>query len=190
MKDKPLPVNDFNRELDRAARGAVNTSDDITPQDERALKLARILATADFSGSSAIRQSLRRSLAERSAPQPILQTRLNRFILFRDGRALAGTGIAVLLVFVWVFGLLAPQRVSATPAYTTLAATGALPGSPSVTFTVAVTHNQDIIPKPVPTPMAISVSTGHSATLPLSTPIRTLLPLGDQFPIVTTTISK
>jgi hypothetical protein len=103
---------------------------------------------------------------------------------------LAGTLIAALLAFVWMFGLSTPQHALATPAYTTLAVSVDLWVKPAVSLTIAGAHNQDIYPKPVPTPMAMSGSTSQSINLTVSTPMRNNSTLGQQFPIITTTISK
>ncbi len=190
MKNTPLSVEAFNRELDRVARGGGVSGEELTPEDGHALKLAQSLALTDMSASSTVRQSLRRRLAERAARQPIRNFGLRRFICFREGRALAGAGVAMLLAFIWIFGLLTPQNMSASPVYVTVAASPDLSGKPAVSLTVPVTHNPEILPKPVPTPMAISASSMQPGTLPVGTPARTNLPLGSQFPIVTTTVSK
>jgi len=187
---RQTPVESFNHELDRLIRGGEVSRDDFSPEDQRALKLAQYLVTTDFSANSAIQQPLRRRLAECSTRYPVLNNGLKRFILFRDGRTLAWTGIAVLLLFAWTFGLIAPQHASATPAYTTVAASAILPEKSTGPLTVAVSHNHDLFPKPVPTPVAMSASAVHSATQPVRTPLRVNLRLGNQFPIVTTTNSK
>jgi len=190
MIKKSLPVEAFNRELERIARGGAVNSDLLTPEDQNALNLAQRLTVTDFSGSSGIRQSLRHRLVARVARYPVRDTGLRWFVSFRDGRTLAGTGIAILLVIVWAFGFLPPQHASTTPALITAAASSVLPGKPAASLTVAVTHNQGFIPKPVPTPMPMTTSASQSPVLPASTPNRTNFPLGSQFAIVTTTISK
>ena len=188
--DCQTPVDVFNRDLERIIRGGAVPENDLSPEEVRALQLAQNLVTADFSGSSTIRQSLRRRFSERSFRYPTRFINLNSLFLFREGRSLAGFGMAVLLAFFLVFGLLSPQHVSATPAYTTLAASAALPDQPAVSLTVAAAHNQDFYPRPVPTPLAMSASIGQSTTLPERTPVLTDPSLGKQFPIITTTISK
>jgi len=184
------PVEVFNRELDRIIRGGAVPENDLSSEEARVLQLAQNLVTADFSGSSTIRQSLRRRFSERSSRYPARFSRLNSLFIFREGRSLAGFGMAVLLAFLLVFGLLSPQHVSATPAYTTMAASAVLPDQPAVSLTVAASHNQDFYPRPVPTPLAMSASTGQSTTSPERTPVLTDPSLGNQFPIITTTISK
>jgi hypothetical protein len=184
------PVEVFNRELDRVIHGGTVPGNDLPPEEARALHLAQNLVTVDFSGSSTIRQSLRRRFSGRSSRYPARFYHLNSLFLFRESRSLAGFSMTVLLAFLLVFGLLSPQHVSATPAYTTMAASAALPGQPAVSLTVVVSHNQDFHPRPVPTPLAISVSTGQSTTLPERTPVLTDPSLGNQFPIITTTVSK
>jgi hypothetical protein len=190
MINKSLKVEAFNREVERVAKGGEVTNDLITPEDKSALKLAKRLTVTDFSGSSTIRQSLRCRLVERAARYPVRDAGLRRFVSFRDGRTLAGTGIAILLIFVWAFGFLPPQHASATPAFITAEASSVLPGKPAASLTVAVTHNRGFIPKPAPTPMTISVSTAQSPVLPVRTPNRTNFPLGSPFPIVTIIILK
>jgi hypothetical protein len=190
VRVRQTPVEIFNREVDRVVRGGADTGNNIPPEEARALKLARDLAAIDFSASSAIRQSLRARFTERSARYPSDITSPHRVLLFRQGHTLAGIGVAALMVLVFVVGLLSPQHVSATPVFTTAAASAALSDQPAVSLTVAVLHNQNFYPKPVPTPMAMSASTVQSTTSPEHTPVRVDQYLGNQFPIITTTISK
>jgi hypothetical protein len=184
------PVEVFNRELERLVRGGVVIEDDLTPDDQRALDVAQNLAVIDFSRKSAVRQILRRHLAERSLRYANRSAGFNRYLRTLDGRVLAGTLIAALLAFVWMFGLSTPRYALATPAYTTMAVSADLWVKPAVSLTIAAAHNQDIYPKPVPTPMAMSGSTSQSINLTVSTPMRNNSSLGQQFPIITTTISK
>lgn len=188
--NKPLPFEDFNRELDRAARGDAPARDDLTPEDQSALQLAQRLAITDLSGSSLIQQSLRRRLAERAIRHPIRDGSLRRFFWLRNGRTLAGAGVVVLLTFIWIFRFLSPQNVSATPAYLPMAASRDLSVKPAASLTVAIAHSPNLIPQPVPTPMAINVPVAQSSSLLVGTPARTNIPLGSQFPIVTTIVSK
>jgi hypothetical protein len=190
VRSNQTPVEVFNREVDQVIHGGAVPGNDLPPEEARALQLVQNLVTADFSGSSNIRQSLRRRFSERSSRYPARFSRLNSLFLFGESRSLAGFGMTVLLGFLLVFGLLSPQHVSATPSYTTMAASAALPDQPAVSLTVAVSHNQDFHPRPVPTPLAMSASTGQSSTLPERTPVLTDPSLGNQFPIITTTISK
>jgi len=187
---KQTPVQVFNRELDRVICGGTITENDLSPAEMRALQLAQNLVKADFSDSSSIRQSLRRRFSEQPSRYPARVSRLSSFFLFREGRSLVGFGMAVLLAFLLVFGVLSPQHVSATPVYPTMAASAALPDQPAVSLTVAAAHCHDFYPRPVPTPLAISPSTGHITTSPERTPVLTDPSLGNQFPIITTTISK
>jgi hypothetical protein len=113
-----------------------------------------------------------------------------RFFWLRNGRTLAGAGVAVLFTFIWIFGFLSPQNVSATSAYLPMAASRELSVKPAASLTVAVAHSQGFIPQPVPTPMAISALVVQTSSLPVDTPTRTNIPLGSQFPIVTTVVSK
>jgi hypothetical protein len=184
------PVEVFNQEVDRVIRGGEVTGNDLPPEELRALQLAQNLITADFSVSSTMRQLLRRRFSERTSQYPARFSHLNSLFLYREGRSLAGFGLAVLLAFLFVFGLLSPQHVSATPAYPNIAASAILPDQPAVSLTVAASHNKDFYPKPVPTPLAMSASTGQLTTLPERTPVLTDPSLGNQFPIITTTISK
>ena len=190
MRARPTKVEVFNRELDQIIRGGAASGEYYSPEEARALQLAQNLATADFSGGSAIRQSLRRRFSERSSRSCPRFFSLSNLLLFREGRSLAGFGIAVLLAFLLVFGLLSPQHVSATPTYPAMAASAVLPDQPAVSFTVAASHNQDFIPRPVPTPLAMSAYSGQSTTLPERTPVLTGSSVVNQFPIITTTISK
>jgi hypothetical protein len=183
-------VEVFNQELDQIIRGAAASGENYSPEEARALQLAQNLVTVDFSGGSAIRQSLRRKFSERSTRSCAGFFNLSNLLLFREGRSLAGFGMAVLLAFLLVFGLLSPQHVSATPAYPTIPASAALPGQPAVSLKVAASHNQDFYPRPVPIPLAMSASTGQSTTLPERTPVLMSPSLVNQFPIITTTISK
>jgi hypothetical protein len=184
------PVEVFNRELDRVIRGGAVPGNDLSPEEARALQLAQKLATLDFSGSSTIRQSLRRRLSEHTSRSPARFSSLYRLFFNREGHSLAGFGVAVLLAFLLVFGLLSPQHVSATPTYSTLPVSAALPDHPAVSLTVSASHNQGFYPRPVPTPLAMSVSTGQSTTSPERTPILTGPSAGNQFPVITTTNSK
>jgi hypothetical protein len=190
MRARPTQVEVFNRELDQIIRGGAASGENYSPEEARALQLAQNLVTADFSGGSAIRQSLRRRFSERSSRSCARFFSLSDLFLFREGRSLAGFGMAVLLAFLLVFGLLSPQHVSATPTYPSMAASAALPDQPVVSLTVAASHNQYIYPRPVPTPLAMSASIGQSTTLPERTPVLTDPSLVNQFPIITTTISK
>jgi hypothetical protein len=183
-------VEVFNREVDRVIRGGTDSGNDLPPEEVGALQLAQNLATVDFSGSSTMRQLLRRRFSERTSQYPARFSHLNSHFLFREGRSLAGFGMTVLLALLLVFRVLSPQHVSATPANTTRAASAALPNQPAVSLTVAASQNQDFYPRPVPTPLAMSASPGQPTTLPERTPVLTDPSLGNQFPIITTTISK
>jgi hypothetical protein len=190
MRANQMPVEVFNRELDRVIRGGTVPRNDLPPEEARVLQLAQNLAANDFSGNSAIQQSLRRRFSERSSRYPARFFSLSSLFLFREVRSLVGFGMAVLLVFLLVFGTLSPQHVSATPTYPSMAASAALPDQPAVSLTMAASHNQDFYPRPVPTPQVMSASIGPSTTLPERTPELTEPSLGNQFPIITTTISK
>jgi hypothetical protein len=184
------PVEIFNRELERLVRGGEVINDDFSSENRRALEVAQNLAAIDFSSKCAFRQILRRHLMERALRFTNRNTSINYYNRIPDGRMLAGTLIAALLVFVSIFGLLAPQQASATPAYTTVAASSDLLVRPAVSLTVSVLHNQNFYPKPVPTPMAMSPVAFQSNNSTVSTPMRNNSQLGQQYPIITTTISK
>ena len=190
VRTHQTPVEVFNQELDRVIRGGADPGNVQSPEEIRSLQLARDLVRADFSDSSTIRQSLRRRFSEGSCRYPTRFSSLKSLFLFREGRSLAGFGMAVLLTFILVFGLLSPQQVPATPAYTTTAASAALPDQPAVSLTIAASHHQDFYPRPVPTPLAISASAGFSTAMPERTPVLTDPSLGNQFPIIATTNTK
>ena len=116
MRARPTQVEVFNRELDQIIRGGAVSGENHSPDEARALQLAQNLAMTDFSDGSAIQQSLRRRFSEHSSRSHARFYSLSNLLLFREGRSLAGFGIAVLLAFLLVFGLLSPQHVSATPA--------------------------------------------------------------------------
>ena len=180
-------VENFNRELERIVRGGTPPQENRSPEETHALRLAQKLAAVDFSRGSPIQQSLRRRLSERSIQYTSKITGINRIFFFHQGRALVGLGVTALLAFILIFGLVSPQQTSATPAYDLPAAQ---PGMPVVSLTVAASHSQHLSPRPVPTPMALSVTAGQPVNSPKRTPV-TLNPfLGSQFPIITTTISK
>ena len=185
-----MSVDAFNRELDRVLRGGAASGNNMSPEDARAFQLAQNLGNVDMSGSSALRQSLRHRFSERSSRYPTRLTSLYRLFLFREGRSLAGLGLAVLLAFLVFFGLLSPQHASATPTYNLLPVSASMPDHPAVSLTVAASHYHDFYPRPVPTPLAMYASSGQSSTLPERTPVLTDLPLGSQFPVITTTTSK
>jgi hypothetical protein len=180
-------VEKFNRELERITRGDTIFENDLPPEDTCALRLAQKLAEVDFSNSSTIQGSLRHRLAERSTHYTTKITGLNRVVIFCQRRAWVSLGVAALLAFFMVFGLLSTQQASATPAYNPLAAQ---PGMPAASLTVAASHSQSLIPRPVPTPMALYASPVQPAASPARTPKSTEPCLGSQFPIITTTISK
>jgi hypothetical protein len=64
MRARPTQVEVFNRELDQIIRGGAASGENYSPEEARALQLAQNLVTADFSGGSAIRQSLRRRFSK------------------------------------------------------------------------------------------------------------------------------
>jgi len=192
LKDRPVNarqalVDNFNRELEFITRGGAFSENDLPPEDIRALRLAQKLAAVDFSSNSIIQGSLRHRLAERSTHYTTKITGLSRIFLFRQGRAWMSLGVTALLAFILVFGLLSAQQASATPAYHHLAVQ---PGMPAVSLTVAASHSQNLVPRPVPTPIALYASPVQPAASPERTPKSTDPFLGSQFPIITTTISK
>jgi hypothetical protein len=183
-------IDIFNRELDRALHAWTVSDTHLSSAEARALKLAQRLTATDFSGSSVIQQSLRSRLAERSTRFTGKLTLRNRFLLFRQGHALGSLGMAALLVLVFAVGLLSSQHVSATPVLNTLSVSTAQLVQPPISNTMPASYNQDIHPKPVPTPIALPVLAGNSTISPERTPARADSSLGAQFPIITTTISK
>jgi hypothetical protein len=187
---QPMNVDVFNQELDRALQGGEVLGNNIPHDDERALKLAQYMAGIDFSESSTIQHSLRLTLSEHFIHYPRRNSFVNRVRYFHEGRALAGVGTVVLLVFIILYGLLSPQQVTATPIYNIQTASAALPMQSAISLTSSVSHSQEIYPRPVPTPIAMPAYTTLSSTMPESTPVQTDPPLGTQFPIITTTISK
>lgn len=183
-------IDIFNRELDRAVHGWTASETDLTSDEVRALSLAQKLAASDFSGGSAIQPALRNRLAQRSTHSKGRMIIRNHLTLFREGHALGGLGMAALLVLVLAFGLLSPQHVSATPVLNTLDASASLLVQPAIPHTRMASHNQGFYPKPVPTPVAMPVLVENSTSSLEGTPARAAPSLGEQFPIITTTISK
>jgi hypothetical protein len=187
---QPTKVDVFNHELDRVLQGGEVLGNNTPRDDERALKLAQYMAGIDFSDSSTIQRSLRRTLSERFIQYPRRNSFANRVRYFHEGRALAGISTVVLLVFVILYGLFPPHHVTATPIYDMLTTSAALPMQSAISLTSSASHSQEIYPRPVPTPIAMPTDTTLSSTMPESTPVQAGLSLGTQFPIITTTTSK
>ena len=190
MKNTPSTVEAFNRELDRATQGSPITGDELSTEDQSALRLAQRLAAANFSESSAIRQTLRLRLAERAARSPAHRYSWRQLFHLRDGRALAGAGVAIVLVFIWAFGFFSPQTVAATPVKFTVAASPDLSGKPTASLTVEIVHNREFLPQPAPTPIVMPAYTAQASAPPAGTPVRTHYIVGSPLPIVTTSVSK
>jgi hypothetical protein len=191
---KPVPVRQssievFNRELDRFLRGGAISEGNFPSEDARDLELAQKLAGLDFSANTTIRKSLRHKFSERSAHYPGKLASFHRIFVCFEGRTRTGIAVATLMVFVLIFRMLGQPHVSAYPAYHTLTASAALPGQQVIPLTVTTSHNQEIYPRPVPTPMAVSASNLPVIWLPECTP-GVDPSLGTQLPILTTTISK
>lgn len=187
--NKRLSVESFIRDIDLVSQNNRYTSDEISWEDQRALKLVQRLGSTDFSVNSCIRNKLRSQLAKRSIKHPMPRLYYGYFSFLNNIRVLMGTGIAIFFISVIIFGFLTPQHVPAIP-YVSGEISPGISSKPVTSLTTQVTHKQVLVPKPIPTPLAGPTFEGNSTLLPSSTPSRLEIKTGNQFPIYTITLSK